>query len=272
MSLRLALGGASGRMGQALVRAILDAPDLALAGGLARLEGRDLGALAGREPLGLATTADPTAAAADADGWIDFSTPEALAAALPRLPPTVRFAVIGVTGLDAAATTAVEALAARAPVVLAGNFSLGVAVLEHLVEQAAAMLDAAAWDVEVVETHHRRKLDAPSGTALLLGEAAARGRAGALAGLRLPPRDGRQPLRPAGGIGFASLRGGGVVGDHTVLLAAEREVLRLSHQALDRAVFADGALFAARWAATAPPGLYSLRDLLRPMQLLLEMR
>lgn len=267
MSLRLALGGASGRMGQALVRAILDAPDLALAGGLARRAGLDLGELAGRGPLGLATTTDAATAAADANGWIDFSSPEALAAALPRLPPTVAFAVIGVTGLDAAATTAVAALAARIPVVLAGNFSLGVAVLEQLVEQAAAMLAGEAWDIEVTETHHRRKLDAPSGTALLLGEAAARGRGAALNSLRLPPRDGRQQQqRPAGGIGFASLRGGGVVGDHAVLFAAEREVLSLSHQALDRAVFADGAVFAARWAASAPPGLYSLRDLLRPMR------
>jgi 4-hydroxy-tetrahydrodipicolinate reductase len=266
MSLRLALGGASGRMGRALIRAIQDAPDLTLSGGLTRSGGEDLGALAGGPPLGLLSSGTAAAAATGADGWIDFSSPGAVAETLAQLPASVRFAVIGVTGLDAAAKAAIAAFALRAPVVLSENFSLGVAVLEQLVQQAAAMLEAGSWDIEIIETHHRRKLDSPSGTALLLGAAAARGRAAALEALRLPPRSGQDGLRPEGGVGFASLRGGGVVGDHAVLFAAEREVLSLSHRALDRAVFADGALFAARWAATAPPGLHALRDLLAPMQ------
>jgi 4-hydroxy-tetrahydrodipicolinate reductase len=146
-------------------------------------------------------------------------------------------------------------------VVRSGNFSLGVNLLAALAEQAAQRLGK-DWDVEIVEAHHRRKVDAPSGTALLLGDAIAAGRNAKLADLRLAPRDGVTGPRPAGGVGFAVIRGGGIVGEHDVSFASEREVVTLSHQALDRAVFADGALAAARWAAHKPPGLYSMRDVL----------
>jgi 4-hydroxy-tetrahydrodipicolinate reductase len=129
------------------------------------------------------------------------------------------------------------------------------------VREAASKLGD-GWDIEIVEMHHHRKIDAPSGTALLLGEAAAEGRGKPLKDLRLAPRDGVTGKRPEGGIGFAVVRGGGVVGEHDVIFAAEREVVRLSHQALDRAVFADGALAAAIWVADKPPGLYSMRDVL----------
>ena len=151
--------------------------------------------------------------------------------------------------------------AKRIAIVRSGNFSLGVNVLAALVEQAAARLGA-GWDIEITEAHHRRKIDAPSGTALLLGEAAAHGRNAPLSELRLKPYDGVTGERPEGRIGFSVIRGGGIVGEHDVRFVAEREALTLSHTAFDRAVFADGALAAAAWAADKPPGLYSMRDVL----------
>jgi 4-hydroxy-tetrahydrodipicolinate reductase len=151
--------------------------------------------------------------------------------------------------------------AKRIAIVCSGNFSLGVNLLAVLVEQAAAKLGP-QWDIEILEAHHRRKVDAPSGTALMLGEAAARGRDTALADVRLSPNDGAISARREGGIGFASLRAGGIVGEHDVVFAAEREVLTLSHSALDRGLFADGALAAALWVADKPAGLYTMRDVL----------
>jgi len=261
MSLRIAIGGAAGRMGRALIRAVAEAKDLTLAGGWDREAGVDLGRLAGIDPLGLRTAAVPAEAAADAEAWIDFSAAPALAGTLAALPAAVRVAVIGVTGLDAAGEAAIAQAAARLAVVRSGNFSLGVNLLLGLVRQAAAKLGP-DWDIEILEAHHRRKLDSPSGTALMLGEAAAAGRGQALSALRLPARDGLDRERPEGGIGFAVIRGGGIVGEHAVRFAAEREVLSLAHTALDRAVFADGALAAARWAAAQPPGHYSMQDVL----------
>lgn len=261
MSLKLAIGGAAGRMGRALCRAILAGGDLALVGGCEREEGQDLGRLGGAEPLGLLTTANPALAARDAEVWIDFSTPAALAASLPALPAQTRALVIGVTGIDAAGEAAIAEVARTRAVVRSGNFSLGVNLLLGLAQQAASRLGP-EWDIEILEAHHRRKLDSPSGTALMLGEAVAAGRGASLEALRLPPRDGQEGARPEGGVGFAVLRGGGVIGEHAVMFAAEREILTLSHQALDRGLFADGALAAARWAASQPAGLYSMQDVL----------
>lgn len=266
MTLSIAIAGAAGRMGRALVRAASTSGAFKVVGGTARTEagrlGFDIGVLAGCEPLGVTTVADPGEAARDADVWVDFTTPPATLAALASLRSTaVRAAIIGTTGFTPAQDTELADAAKRLVIVRSGNFSLGVHALAGLVRQAAQKLSA-GWDIEIVETHHWRKRDAPSGTALMLGEAAAQGRGGTLEQMRLPARDGLGDERPEGGIGFASIRAGGVVGEHDVIFAAEREIVMLSHQALDRAVFADGALAAAAWAANKPPGLYAMKDVL----------
>ena len=170
--------------------------------------------------------------------------------------------VVGTTGLDANTQAAVEAAAKSAPLVQAPNMSLGVNLLMALVEQAAAKLGPEAYDIEIVEMHHRHKVDAPSGTALGLGEAAAKGRGVDLSDARVSVRDGHTGPREEGTIGFATLRGGDVAGDHTVIFAAEGERLELGHRASNRGVFAQGALRAALWAAGKQPGLYSMKDVL----------
>jgi 4-hydroxy-tetrahydrodipicolinate reductase len=244
-------------MGRELVRAIHDADDLQLAGGTERDDALQFG-----KDLGVALSESVAQAAAQADGWIDFTVPAATVSALGALPNTpVKFAIIGTTGLDDASENAIRAAAQRIAIVRSGNFSLGVNVLARLVAQAAAALGP-DWDIEIIEAHHRRKIDAPSGTALLLGDAAAEARGKRLEDARLSPYDGITGARPEGRIGFASIRGGGIVGEHDVVFASENEVLKLSHQALDRGIFARGALHAARWAANKPPGLYSMKDVL----------
>jgi 4-hydroxy-tetrahydrodipicolinate reductase len=267
MTLSIAIAGAAGRMGRALVRAASEAAqDVRVVGGSERADspalGMDLGALAGGNPIGVAATTDMRAAAANADIWLDFTTPAATIAALDAIANTkVRAAIIGTTGLSADQEAKVAAAARRIAIVRSGNFSLGVTLLASLVREAAAKLGP-GWDIEIVEAHHHRKIDAPSGTALLLGEAAALGRGKPLQQLRIGSRDGVTGMRPQGGIGFTSVRAGGIVGEHDVIFAAEREVVTLSHKALDRAVFADGALAAAIWVADKPPGLYAMGDVL----------
>jgi 4-hydroxy-tetrahydrodipicolinate reductase len=267
MTLSIAIAGAAGRMGRALIRAASEAAqDVRVVGGSERADspalGMDLGALAGGNPIGVAATADMRAAAANADVWLDFTTPAATIAAIGAIANTkVRAAIIGTTGLSADQEAKIAAVARRIAIVRSGNFSLGVTLLASLVREAAAKLGP-GWDIEIVEAHHHRKIDAPSGTALLLGEAAAQGRGKPLQQLRIGPRDGVTGMRPQGGIGFTSIRAGGIVGEHDVIFAAEREVVTLSHKALDRAVFADGALAAAIWVADKPPGLYAMADVL----------
>lgn len=266
MTLSIAIAGAAGRMGRALIRAASADPRFTIAGGTERREGQflgaDLGALAGIAPLFMTTSDAADHAAENADVWLDFTTPEATLEALDVLErTTARAAVVGTTGLSAEQSAAVDEHAKRIAIVRSGNFSLGVNLLAALVEQAAAKLGP-DWDIEITEAHHRRKIDAPSGTALLLGEAAAHGRGEPLNELRLKPYDGVTGPRPEGGIGFSVIRGGGIVGDHDVRFAAEREIVTLSHQALERAVFADGALAAALWVHGKPPGLYTMRDVL----------
>jgi 4-hydroxy-tetrahydrodipicolinate reductase len=170
--------------------------------------------------------------------------------------------VIGSTGWTPAEEAALEQAAARVAVVRAGNFSLGVNLLMGLVRQAARSLPARDYDIEILEAHHRRKVDAPSGTALMLGEAAAQGRGVALDAVSERGRDGLTGARKEGAIGFAVIRGGGVVGEHSVLFAAEDEIVTLSHSARDRGLFARGALEAALWVADRPPGLYDMQDVL----------
>ena len=197
------------------------------------------------------------------DVVIDFSTAEASVAlarqAAERGGPAL---VIGSTGFSPDQDAEIQAAAEKVAIVRSGNFSLGVNILIGLVEHAALRLDARDWDIEVLEAHHRRKVDAPSGTALMLGEAAANGRGVDLADVRSAPYDGVGEPRQTGRIGFASLRAGGIVGDHTVMFASEDEVLTLSHSAIDRSLFAKGAVAAAAWVRNRRPGLYDMQDVL----------
>lgn len=227
--------GSAGRMGRAIAAALPD-HDVTLAGGV------DAGG-------------DLTALAAAADVLIDFSAPSALGAALAASLAAGKPLVVGTTGLSPADHAAIDAAARDIAVLQTGNTSLGVTMLAVLVEQAAARLPD--WDIEVVEMHHRLKQDAPSGTALLLAEAAAAGR-----GTPLTAETDRNRARADGAIGFASLRGGTVVGDHQVVLAGPRERLTLGHVAEDRGLFAHGAIRAALWLADRPPGRYTMRYVL----------
>jgi 4-hydroxy-tetrahydrodipicolinate reductase len=202
-------------------------------------------------------------ALATCDAIIDFTTPGASAAlaraCAARGGPAL---IIGSTGFSEVEGQAVAVAAETVPVVRSGNFSLGVNLLLSLVEQAARSLKAADWDIEIFEAHHRRKIDAPSGTALMLGEAAAQGRGGDLKALQVRARDGITGPREAGTIGFSVARGGGIVGEHAVMFAAEEEILTLAHSARDRSLFARGAVTAAEWVAGRAPGLYDMQDVL----------
>jgi len=263
--MKLAVMGAGGRMGQALVRAVHDTPGCLVAGGTERagsgLVGRDIGEVAGVGSLGAPITDDPLPLIASVDGIIDFTSPAA----------TVEFAgyaaqarivhIVGTTGFTAEQEQKLQAAARHATMMKAGNMSLGVNLLTALVEKVAAALDD-DFDIEILEMHHRHKVDAPSGTALMLGEAAAKGRNVDLADRSVRVRDGQVGAREPGDIGFATLRGGSVVGEHTVMFAGEGERIELSHKAGDRGIFATGAVKAALWARDKQPGLYNMRDVL----------
>lgn len=263
--MKLVVVGAAGRMGRMLVRAIDETPGVALHAALEHegspALGKDSGVLAGLGENGIAVTADPLEAVVHAEGLIDFSTP-ATTIAMTALAAQARIAhVIGTTGLSADDLAKIAAAARHAPIVRSGNMSLGVNLLAALVEKAAQALGP-AWDIEVLEMHHRMKVDAPSGTALLLGEAAAKGRGISLEDHAVRSRDGHTGARRDGDIGFATLRGGTVVGDHSVMFATAGERLTLTHNAEDRGLFARGALQAALWARGRKPGLHSMRDVL----------
>jgi 4-hydroxy-tetrahydrodipicolinate reductase len=259
MSIDLCIAGAGGRMGRALCEAAAGDDRLRVIGGTEPAGSPLIGAPAGEGAI----HADVATAARGAHVWIDFTTPRATVAALPILAATgVRAAIIGTTGFDAAGQAAIAAAADRLVIVQSGNFSLGVNLLAALVRQAAARLGP-DWDVEIVEAHHRAKVDAPSGTALMLGRAAAEGRGVAHDAHAVRARDGQTGPRRAGDIGYAVVRGGGIVGDHDVLFAGEAETLTLSHRALGRGIFAKGALHAAIWAAgRTRPGLHAMADVL----------
>lgn len=263
--LKIAITGATGRMGRALIQAILAAPELSLAAALVREGsphvGEDAGLLAGVAPAGLAASSDQAAALAAADVLVDFSLPAltgplAAACAAAGVP-----LVTGTTGLDAAGQAALRDAAGRIPVLAAPNMSVGVTLALSLLEQAARVLGE-DYDVEIQETHHRHKADAPSGTALRMGDAVAAARGRQLADCAVYSREGQTGPRPSGSIGFAVTRAGEVVGEHTVLFAGAGERLEIRHQADSRATFAEGALRAARWIHGKPAGLYSMRDVL----------
>lgn len=238
-------------MGQALAAAAAARPDMVVAGRFDRPDA-DAPGLAQRD-----------VAIAACDVVVDFTTPaastELATLAAERGAPAL---VIGATGATPEQEAVFAEAARRIPVVYSGNYSLGVNLLMGLVEQAARSLSAVAYDIEVAEAHHRRKVDAPSGTALMLGEAAARGRGVQLAKVAQRGRDGITGARHVGDIGFSVVRGGGIFGEHEVIFAAEDEVLRLSHQALSRDLFARGALEAARWLKGRPAGLYDMQNVL----------
>ncbi len=262
--IRIVVAGASGRMGRALVRAIAETPGCVLCGALEAKGhpqlGEDAGRLAGLGPVSVALSDDPLPLIAAAEAIVDFTLP-AVSVELAALAAQARIVhVIGTTGFSAGDEKKIHAAARHAVIVKSGNMSLGVALLASLVKQAArALLD---FDVEVLEMHHRHKIDAPSGTALLLGEAAAEGRGVTLDERAVRARDGQTGARGDGQIGFASLRGGTVVGEHQVILAGLHERLVLSHVAEDRIIFARGAVAAALWGQGRKPGLYAIADVL----------
>jgi 4-hydroxy-tetrahydrodipicolinate reductase len=263
--LKVVVAGAGGRMGAANIRAVAAHTGMTLKAALDRHDashiGVDAGVHAGLAPLGMAIADDVEAALTGADAILDFTAPASSVALARRAAEHGLIHVIGTTGATLAEEADMAAAAqAGARIVKSGNFSLGVNLLAELVRKAAAALDG--YDIEILEMHHNRKVDAPSGTALLLGEAAAAGRHVALAEKSVRVRDGHTGPREAGSIGFATLRGGTVVGDHTVILAGPSERLELTHRAEDRMIFAHGAVRAALWARDKAPGLYSMADVL----------
>jgi 4-hydroxy-tetrahydrodipicolinate reductase len=262
---KVAIAGSSGRMGRMLIEAVLASPDLQIAAALERADspdlGRDCAEFLGRKS-GIAIVSD-LSAIADARVLIDFTRPEASLAHVARCAAAGVAAVIGTTGFDAAGKAALAAAAGRTAIVLAPNMSVGVQALLRLVEQGARLLSE-GYDIEIIETHHRDKVDAPSGTALQLGEAAARAR-----GLRLEQcgvfeRHGNVGPRPPGTIGFSAVRGGDIIGDHTVLFAGSGERVEITHRSSSRQSYAHGALRAARFVAGRDQGLFSMQDVLAP--------
>ncbi|MFG5120594.1 4-hydroxy-tetrahydrodipicolinate reductase [Methylorubrum sp. POS3] len=263
--MKLIVVGAEGRMGRMLIRAVAEAEGCTLHGAVERtgssVLGKDAGLLAGIGELGVPVTDDPLPLFVAADGVLDFTAPAATVA-FAELAAQARIVhVIGTTGFSEDDLERLKAASFHARLVRSGNMSLGVNLLAGLVRKVAATLGE-EFDIEVLEMHHRMKVDAPSGTALLLGEAAAQGREVALADARVSMRDGHTGARRPGDIGFATLRGGTVVGDHSVIFAGPSERITLSHHAEDRAIFARGALKAAQWAFDQPPGLYGMDDVL----------
>lgn len=257
--------GCGGRMGRSLINAGL-AAGATIAGGTERpgaeLIGTDLGTLVGKAPLGVVVTDDAAALFAVSDVVIDFTAPVAAPSHATLAARTGKALVIGTTGLSADQQAAIVAAAGHAPVVQAANFSLGVNLLSALTRKVAAILGPEEWDIEIVEMHHRHKVDAPSGTALALGREAAAGRAVDLEAVSDRVRDGHTGARTKGHIGFATLRGGDVVGEHSVIFAADGERVELTHKASDRGIFSRGAVHAALWAAGRKPGLYDMADVL----------
>ena len=253
---RVAIVGAAGRMGRELCRAALETEGIELAGGTeasgSPALGADLGELCGAGKMGVYATEDPPE---DAEVLIEFTTPEATIEHLSYRKPVV----VGTTGLSEELRTEVEKAAKSVPIVLAPNMSVGVNLLREVVRDLSAKL--AGYDIEVVETHHRNKKDAPSGTALLLARAAAEGRGQSLGEVAVYGREGVSPRRE-GEIGVHALRGGAVVGEHRLIFYGLGEEVEVVHRALSRRTFADGALRAAKFLAGAKPGLYSMRDVL----------
>lgn len=248
--IRIAIAGALGRMGRAVEAAVRADPSLNLTARFDRPDAVGEGLVSVSAALGAAQVV------------VDFTTPAASVDLACRAADAGVALVIGATGATDAQRAAIAEQAARTPIVFAGNYSMGVNLLMGLVAQAARALPPEAYDIEIFEAHHRHKVDAPSGTALMLGEAAAEGRGVALDTVARRVRDGITGARPMGEIGFSVMRGGGIVGEHSVTFAADDEIVTLSHSGRDRGLFARGAVAAARWVIGRPPGLYDMQDVL----------
>lgn len=263
--IRLLIAGAGGRMGRTLLRAVHEVPGFALAGAVDREGaaeiGADTGTLAGLSASGIKVTSNAPPLVGQADAIIDFTSPASTIALAGLAAKAGIVHVIGTTGMSKEDDAKLEAAARQAILVKSGNMSLGVNLLAALVKRAAASLGP-EFDIEILEMHHNRKVDAPSGTGLLLGNAAAEGRKIDLEKHSVRSRDGHTGARRMGDIGFATLRGGTVVGDHTVIFAGPSERIELSHKAEDRMIFARGALAAAKWGKGKKPGIYSMADVL----------
>ena len=263
--MRVVIAGAGGRMGRTLLRAVAVTKGLTLAGAVdaagSAVIGRDSGELAGLGPNGIKVTSDAAPLVQNADGLIEFTIPAATLAFAALTAAAGIVHVIGTTGHSAEEEAVIAKAANRAIIVKSGNMSLGVNLLAALTKRVARTLDA-DYDIEIVEMHHNKKIDAPSGTALMLGRAAAEGRGIELAKHSERGRDGITGARHTGDIGFVSLRGGTVVGEHTVIFAGPAERVELTHRAEDRMIFARGALHAAVWARRQKPGLYTMADVL----------
>jgi 4-hydroxy-tetrahydrodipicolinate reductase len=268
MSIKVVIQGAAGRMGKTLVRCIQEQKvyGLELAGAIDLWDvpdiGKDAGLAAGTKEAGIKLSTDLAAVAPGADVIIDFTSHFGTAGNAERVAEWGTAWVIGTTGLGEAERAEVRQAAEKVPVVMAGNMSLGVNLLCKLVEEAARTLHARGYDIEVIERHHNQKKDAPSGTALMLGQAAADGAGLDLKNSQMDGRTGMPGARAREEIGFHAVRGGDIVGDHTVLMAGTGELIELSHRATSRETFAMGALNAAAWVVRQKPGLYSMRDVL----------
>ena len=263
--MRVIVAGAGGRMGRTLIHAVAANKDLTLAGAVeaagSAVIGRDAGELAGLGPNGIKVVSEVAPLLKGADGLIEFTIPAATLAFAELTAAAGLVHVIGTTGHSAEEEKVIAAAAKRARIVKSGNMSLGVNLLAALVKRVAKTLDE-AYDIEIVEMHHNKKIDAPSGTALMLGRAAAAGRGIDFAQHAVRGRDGITGARCPGDIGFASLRGGTVVGEHSAIFAGPAERVELTHRAEDRMIFARGALHAAQWGRGKKPGLYSMADVL----------
>lgn len=264
--MKIGIIGCAGRMGRVLIKTVLSNPESTLAGGIERVESpflhKDLGELVGENPVGIKVTSDVEALFQSSDAVIDFTAPESSLAAAALAAKHKKIHVIGTTGMTGAQHQKLAEYAKSTAIIWSSNMSIGVAILNTLVEQVAEWLPN-DYDIEILEMHHRHKKDAPSGTAITLGEAAARGRQVKLADVACYAREGITGERPTGEIGFATLRGGGVIGDHTVIFASEEDRIELTHKSSSRDIYAKGALRACLWAQGKKPGLYTIRDVLK---------
>jgi len=263
--LKLAVAGAGGRMGRMLIKVVLAHPNCQLVAAFDRpgtkVQGADAGTLAGLNPVGLTVGSDAAKAIGLADGLLDFTAPEASLAFAPEVGKKGGIHIIGTTGFTPDQAMRLESAVKGARVVKAGNFSLGINLLCALTKAVSERLGT-DYDIEITELHHRHKVDAPSGTALMLGEAAASGRGIDFARHSVKERSGITGPRAEGAIGFSSIRAGETIGEHAVIFGGATERLEFRHVAIDRSLYADGALRAALWAKDQPPGFYSMMDVL----------
>jgi 4-hydroxy-tetrahydrodipicolinate reductase len=264
--MKIGIVGCAGRMGRMLVNETAKTKGCEVGGGTdlpdSPFIGKDVTLIAGLEESGVAVGDDPKALFEAVDAVIDFTAPAATMKHAKLAAETGKILVIGTTGLSNEQKDELKVSAEKAPIIFAPNMSVGVNLAFALVEKVASVLDKDVADIEIVEMHHKHKVDAPSGTALGLGEAAAKGRGVKLDEVSVRSRDGHTGAREDGTIGFATLRGGDVVGDHTVVFACEGERIEITHKASSREVFAKGAVRAAKWAEDKAPGLYSMREVL----------